>query len=273
LSALAKRPKLIATDLDGTIVLNYGEITPRTKKAFHDANDAGVKIYFATGRPIRWMKEIAAAFPFGGAILGNGAIHYDLHNEKVLDEWLIPIENQIATVQKLRSAIPDVAFAIELKHHFHREKNYNPRWDVGLDQEGVHDIMELMSDPAAKILARCSTQKLTSDEMLAIANKELSELVTVTHSNSLDSLLEISALGVSKGSTLAKLAQRHGFSSEEVVTFGDNPNDFAMLKWAGRSWAMGDGHPDAPKYAKSVTDPHTEDGVARVIEELLELPE
>ena len=218
------------------------------------------------------MKEIAAAFPFGGAILGNGAIHYDLHNEKVLDEWLIPIENQIATVQKLRSAIPDVAFAVELKHHFHREKKYNPRWDVGLDQEGVHDIMELMSDPAAKILARCSTQKLTSDEMLAIANKELSELVTVTHSNSLDSLLEISALGVSKGSTLAKLAQRHGFSSEEVVTFGDNPNDFAMLKWAGRSWAMGDGHPDAPKYAKSVTDPHTEEGVARFIEELLALP-
>jgi len=217
LSALAKRPKLIATDLDGTIVLNYGEITPRTKKAFHDAHDAGIKVYFATGRPARWMKEIAATFPFGGAILGNG--------------------------------------------------------DVGLDQEGVHDITELMSDPAAKLLARCSTQKLTSDEMLAIADRELADLVTVTHSNSLDSLLEINAFGVSKGSTLAKMAERFGINAEQVVTFGDNPNDFAMLEWAGRSWAMGDGHPDAPKYAKSVTDPHTEDGVAKVIEELLELPE
>jgi hydroxymethylpyrimidine pyrophosphatase-like HAD family hydrolase len=57
------------------------------------------------------------------------------------------------------------------------------------------------------------------------------------------------------------------------VTFGDNPNDFSMLKWADRSWAMADGHPDLLKYAKFQTDPHQEDGVAKVIERLLELPE
>ena len=56
------------------------------------------------------------------------------------------------------------------------------------------------------------------------------------------------------------------------VAFGDNPNDFTMLSWAGRSWAMSDGHPDAPKYAKAVSEPHNEDGVAKVIESLLELP-
>ena len=55
-------------------------------------------------------------------------------------------------------------------------------------------------------------------------------------------------------------------------SFGDNPNDFTMLSWAGRSWAMSDGHPDAPKYAKAVAEPHNEDGVAKVIESLLELP-
>jgi hypothetical protein len=56
------------------------------------------------------------------------------------------------------------------------------------------------------------------------------------------------------------------------VTFGDNPNDFSMLSWAGRSWGMADGHPDLLKYAKFQTDAHQEDGVAKVIERLLELP-
>jgi hydroxymethylpyrimidine pyrophosphatase-like HAD family hydrolase len=57
------------------------------------------------------------------------------------------------------------------------------------------------------------------------------------------------------------------------VTFGDNPNDFSMLAWASRSWAMADGHPDLMKYAKFQTDAHQEDGVAKVIEQLLSLPE
>lgn len=273
MSALSKRPKLIATDLDGTIVLNYGEITARTKKAFHDAHDAGINIYYVTGRPARWMKEIAATFPFGRGILGNGALHYDIHKEEVLGEWYMSVEDQIKTVTKLRKAIPTVSFAVERETNFHREKIYVPRWDFGLDNDGVHDIKEVITTPAAKILARCSQQDLTSDEMLEIATKELAGIATVTHSNALDSLLEISALGVSKGETLAKVAASHGFSAEQVVAFGDNPNDFSMLAWAGRSWAMGDGHPEARKYAKSVAAPHTEDGVAQVIEELLELPE
>ena len=85
-------------------------------------------------------------------------------------------------------------------------------------------------------------------------------------------LLEINAVGISKGATLAKIAERHGITAEQTVAFGDNPNDFTMLSWAGRSWAMADGHPDGPKYAKFVADPHQEDGVAKEIEKLLELP-
>jgi hydroxymethylpyrimidine pyrophosphatase-like HAD family hydrolase len=109
--------------------------------------------------------------------------------------------------------------------------------------------------------------------MMEIASKELSGIATVTHSNSTDSLLEISANGVSKGATLAKMASRHGLTADDCVTFGDNPNDFSMLAWASRSWAMADGHPDLMKYAKFQTDAHQEDGVAKVIEQLLSLPE
>jgi hydroxymethylpyrimidine pyrophosphatase-like HAD family hydrolase len=122
------------------------------------------------------------------------------------------------------------------------------------------------------LLARCSQQEFSSDEMLAIAKKELEGLVTVTHSNPADSLLEISAIGVSKGATLSKMAARHGLDADDCVSFGDNPNDFSMLEWCGRSFAMADGHPDGPKYAKGVAGPCEEDGVAIVIEQLLELP-
>ncbi len=272
MSALERRPKLIATDLDGTIVPHYGQISDRTKEAFTNAHNEGIEIFYVTGRPPRWMPEIAEAFPFGHGICGNGAMLYDIHNQKILEEWLMPVTNQIETVNRLRLAIPTISFAVEAHNYFHREKAYVPRWDVGLDNIGVHDITEIMESPALKILARCSDQELTSDEMLEIALKELEGVATVTHSNAHDSLLEINALGISKGATLSKMAERHGITAEESVAFGDNPNDFTMLSWAGRSWAMADGHPDGHKHAKFIADPHQEDGVAKEIEKLLELP-
>jgi Cof subfamily protein (haloacid dehalogenase superfamily) len=266
------RPKLIATDLDGTIVNHDGHISERTVKAFTKARDLGVEVFFVTGRPPRWMPEIREAFGFGSAICGNGAMLYDLMGDTVLEEWLIDLPEQLETVKRLRLAIPEVSFAVESHSYFHREKAYIPRWDVGLDNIGVHAIEEVLKSPALKMLARCSQQNLSSDEMLDIALKELDGLVTVTHSNPHDSLLEISALGVSKGATLARMAERLGITADECVTFGDNPNDFSMLEWAGRSYAMSSGHPDGAKYAKSVAGACEEDGVAIAIEALLDLP-
>jgi Cof subfamily protein (haloacid dehalogenase superfamily) len=266
------RPKLIATDLDGTIVTHDGVISQRTIAAFTRARDLGVEVFFVTGRPPRWMPEIREAFGFGKAICGNGAMLYDLMGDKVLEEWLIGIDEQHETVNRLRKAIPQVSFAVESHNYFHREKAYIPRWDVGLDNIGVNTIEEAIKAPALKMLARCSQQNLSSDEMLEIALIELEGLVTVTHSNPHDSLLEISALGVSKGATLARMAERLGLSAEDCVAFGDNPNDFSMLAWAGRSYAMSSGHPDGAKYAKSIAGPCEEDGVAIAIEALLDLP-
>ena len=268
-----KRPKLIGTDLDGTIVAHYGFISERTKIAFAAANAAGVHIYFVTGRPIRWMKEIAENFNFGLGICGNGAMLYDFKEEKILEEWLFSVEAQLETVKRLRELIPHVTFAVEVDQQFHREKKYVPRWDIGADNVGAEKIEELIKRPALKMLARCAHGEFSSDQMLALASKALVGIATVTHSNSTDSLLEISADGVSKGATLGKMAARHGLTADDCVTFGDNPNDFSMLSWAGRSWAMADGHPDLMKHAKFQTDAHQEDGVAKVIERLLELPE
>ncbi|CAB4679988.1 unannotated protein [freshwater metagenome] len=269
---MSKRPKLIATDLDGTIVRHDGTISQRTVDAFTSAHKLGIEIFFVTGRPPRWMHEIRDTFSFGEAICGNGAMLYNLRESKVTEEWMISSEQQIEVAQIMRKSIPPISFAIESHDYYHREKIYVPRWDVGLDNVGVDRIEDAVRGPAFKMLARCSDGEFTSDQMLEIALRELDGIVTVTHSNARESLLEISALGVSKGATLAKVAARLSIDARDCVSFGDNPNDFSMLSWCGRSYAMADGHPDGVTFATSVAGPHKEDGVAIVIEELLQLP-
>ena len=268
-----KRPKLIATDLDGTIIPFDRPISRRTIEAFTAAHDLGIHIYFVTGRPPRWMVEVKEHFDFGSAICGNGALLYDFRAQTILESWLIEPDALLKGAQLLRQVIPSAAFAVENFDGFHRERTYNPRWDKGQDDRGVSLIEEHLSQPAIKFLVRSQGEEISSDEMLALAEASVGEFLTVTHSNPHESLLEISAHGVSKGSTLAVVAAKLGISSEETVTFGDNPNDLSMLAWSGRSYAMKTGHPSTHAVATGIAPECNDDGVAQVIEELLALPE
>mgnify|MGYP000262054442 FL=1 len=170
------RPKLIATDLDGTIVHHDGTITARTLEAFARARDLGVEIWFITGRPPRWMGEIRDAFGYGNAICCNGAMNYDLLNGTVIEEWAIPDDLLHQSLKKLRLAIPGVSFAVESDNFFKREKSYVAMWDAGIDHEGCNQIEEVLSLPILKLLVRCSGHEYTSDQMLEIAEREIGEV-------------------------------------------------------------------------------------------------
>lgn len=268
-----KRPKLIATDLDGTIVPFDRPISQRTIDAFTTAHNLGIHIYFVTGRPPRWMKEVRETFEFGTGICGNGALLYDFRAETILESWLIESDALVRGAQMLREVIPGATFAVENFDGFHRERSYNPRWDKGQDDQGVSLIEAHLNQPAIKFLVRSKDEVVTADEMLALADATVGEFLTVTHSNPHESLLEISARGVSKGSTLAKVAERLDISADDAVTFGDNPNDLSMLAWSGRSYAMKTGHPATHAIATGIAPECNDDGVAQVIEELLALPE
>ena len=266
------RPKLIATDLDGTICPHAAPISKRTIAALTSAHELGIKIFFVTGRPPRWMSQIKEAFNFGQAICSNGGQLWDLQAEKVLEEWRIAPADLRETITRLRNAIPEIHFAFENHGDFRREKKYQARWDIGVDESGVDDILDYIENGAIKLLARGSDKLFNSDELLAVAQREVGDIVTVTHSNPWESLLEISAHSVSKGDTLATICERLQIDREDVVAFGDNPNDFSMLEFAGRSYIMSDGHPDGIKYATATAPPCDEDGVAQIVEELLKLP-
>ena len=269
---MSKRPKLIATDLDGTIVSHEGVISQRTVDAFTRAKELGIHVFFVTGRPPRWMGEIRDAFGFGAAICCNGAMLYDLLNDVILEEWMISIDDQTEIVQRMRIAMPEISFAVESNDHYQREVGYIPKWDIGLDNVGIERIEDGVRVPALKLLGRCSNLEYTSDEMVDIAQKTIGDLATVTHSAANDSLIEISALNVSKGATLEMMAKRLGLTADDCVSFGDNPNDFSMLQWTSRSYAISDGHPQAPLHAKGIAEPCEQDGVAKIIESLLDLP-
>jgi Cof subfamily protein (haloacid dehalogenase superfamily) len=257
--------RLVATDLDGTIVRPDGTISERTVRALADVEQSGRRLVLVTGRPVRWMGPIVEATGHRGvAICANGAVVYDLHAEK-LREWfpLVP-DLTVEVVARLRAVMPEAGFAVEYLKGFGHDHNYHPRWDVG--DPIVAPIEELIDRPVTKLLVRHDT--MPSDEMLSLARAALTDLAEPTHSSN-DGLLEVCAPGVSKATTLARLAGEWGIASTQVLAFGDMPNDVPMLQWAGWGYAMAGAHPEAVAAAPHVAASVGDDGVAQIIEALL----
>jgi len=258
--------RVVATDLDGTIVRTDGEISSRTRTALGAAEAAGALVVIVTGRPPRWLDGIADATGHHGvAICANGALVYDLHSQHVVEAHPLSVEVARDLVAELRAAIPGLGFAVEtVEKGFAHEPGYRPRWTV--TEAPVADVDALLSGSLVKLLAR--HEDLGSDELLAAATAAVGvEKATLTHS-SRDGLLEISAAGVSKATTLAALCVEHGHGAEHVVAFGDMPNDLPMLAWAGHSVAVANAHPDVLAAVDEVTASNDDDGVALVLERL-----
>ena len=259
--------RLIATDLDGTIVHPDGSVSARTMAAFDRAIAEGVRVVFVTGRPPRWMSGVADVTGHRGvAICANGAFVYDMEFEAVTETFAIPPEAAQDASARLKEVLPHPAFAVESLDGFGHDAAYIPRWDV--DPLAVAPVEKLIDRPLAKLLVR--DESLSGDEMLRRARPVLAGLVEVTHSNVNDCLLEISALGVSKATTLAKLAADWGVAQPDVVAFGDMPNDLEMIQWAGRGYAMANSHPEVLTAADHIAPTIQEDGVAQIIEVLLD---
>jgi Cof subfamily protein (haloacid dehalogenase superfamily) len=269
-------PRLIATDLDGTLLRDDKSVSPRTVAALAAAEAAGLDVFFVTGRPARWMEVVADHLQGHGlAICGNGAAVVDLHEGPGRHRFAKVREvghaNARETVRLLREAAPGTLFAVEQTYAFHQEQAY-PR--IFVEQpDSYGDAEELLAPggvtaslPVLKLLA--FHHDLEPDAFLALARATLGDRVTVTRSSP-SALLEISGPGVSKASTLALCCAERGISPEEVVAFGDMPNDIEMLTWAGRAYAMGNAHPEALRAAGRRTADNNEDGVALVIEEIL----
>ncbi|MGW2030868.1 Cof-type HAD-IIB family hydrolase [Streptomyces argyrophylli] len=274
--AAALPPRLIATDLDGTLLRDDKSVSPRTVAALAAAEEAGIEVFFVTGRPARWMDVVSDhVHGHGLAICGNGAAVVDLHGGPGAHRFVkvreLARDNALSAVRLLREAAPGTVFAVEQTYGFHQEPDY-PKLHLETPDHLLPAEKLLAPDgpeadqPVLKILAYHPS--LDPDAFLTLARLAVGEHANVTRSSP-SALLELSGPGVSKASTLALCCAERGISHEEVVAFGDMPNDVEMLTWAGQSYAMGNAHPDVVAAASGRTVANNDDGVAVVIEHLL----
>lgn len=258
--------RLVATDLDGTIIRSDGTISPHTIATLRRIEAAGVPVVLITGRPPRTMGYVAAAFGYQGvAICSNGALVYDMHTEAVIDEHPIAAPELAEAARRLRAAIPDIGLAVESATGLTADSRYQAgNWDNDVMLKRLPDA-ELFGRPAAKLLGR--HPHLSNDELLALATPAVAGVVTVSHSNG-PRLVEGSAIGVSKAAALAEIARREGIAAADVVAFGDMPNDLTMLAWAGRPYAPANAHPDVLAAVRNVIPSNDDDGVAHTLDRL-----
>jgi Cof subfamily protein (haloacid dehalogenase superfamily) len=262
------RPKLVVSDLDGTLLRSDGTVSERTRQALARVEDAGARLLFATGRPTRWMHDIAEQSGHHGmAICSNGAVVYDLHTEQILEQHPLAPEAGLAVVEAIRAAIPGVSFGVEHGDRFAHEAAYALHFptDDNRADTFVATVERMWDRPAYKLLVRHADYD--PDTLLAKARDVAGELAELTHSSH-SGLLEISARGVSKASTLALFCEEHGIAQEDVVAFGDMPNDLPMLAWAGTAYAMANAHPAVRAAVARTCPSNDEDGVARTLEQL-----
>jgi Cof subfamily protein (haloacid dehalogenase superfamily) len=264
----APLPRLVATDLDGTLLHTDGTVTERSRRALTAVEDLGVTVVFVTGRPIRWMLELEEHVGAHGlAICSNGAVVYDVSARGVRSARPIPVEVGLRVATMLRQAVPGTTFAIERTTGFAKEPDFVERYEVPPDTE-VAPLADLLDDRAVKILAR--HEEHAPEEFWRLVEDAVGDIATTTWS-SLGALVEISAGGVTKATTLALLCEELGIAREQVVAFGDMPNDAAMLAWAGTSYAMANAHPAVLALAEHIAPANEDDGVATVLEELFGL--
>ncbi|MSS44893.1 HAD family phosphatase [Cutibacterium sp. WCA-380-WT-3A] len=263
---------LIATDLDGTLLTPGGTISPRTREAIRAAQKVGVPVVPVTARQIygieKWRDDLGR-----WALCSNGAICWDLPARTVLFRQLMPsaVANEFA--HRLLAAAPGTRF-LTIKDDgftFASQRGYAELTTFAdhsrePSEMPALDLDEVLDGDCLKMVAR--HPNLPIAELIARAESVgMADEVHVTTSGK--SMLEISAKGVTKDSGLSMLCDHLGIEQRDTVAFGDGANDVEMLAWAGDSYAMANAVPLAVAVARHRAPSNAEDGVARVVEELL----
>ncbi|AMB38842.1 hydrolase [Arthrobacter sp. NicSoilE8] len=260
--------RLVASDIDGTILGHDGKISARTIRAFQACRDAGVELVFVTGRPPRWLYPLEEQLGHSGIVIcSNGAVVWDPAAGKPISSTALDITAVFEARRIIKSIRPDALFGAETLHGFHLEPGFIENETSELLGEFTPAPLDrtlTAADAVVKFLA--ITREGTPDEFLAEVGPAVAHLVATTHSAPRTALLEMSVPGINKAVTLAKYAESLGIEAADVVAFGDMPNDIEMLRWAGHGYAMASGHPEAILAAGRQAPRFDDDGVAQILE-------
>jgi HAD superfamily hydrolase (TIGR01484 family) len=271
------RPKLVATDLDGTLLNGAGEITPRTRAALQACWDAGIPVVGVTGRGPRLLDSVRAALDARGiAVLAQGGFVVDLERDEVLRTVGLPRGQAQAVIDRIEGVAGELIVAVEDAAE-QSEVSGPLRVQHGFDwpyPEPAHLLPKHEVLPAGavlKVFLRSST--LGQDELLARAKRVVDPVdAEVTHAGL--GFIEVLPPGITKATGLAIALERYGVGFGDVLVFGDMPNDLPMIhavvEAGGRAVAVANAHPAVRAATMALTGGHDADGVARYLEALLD---
>ncbi|MEU8655544.1 Cof-type HAD-IIB family hydrolase [Actinoplanes philippinensis] len=260
--------RLVASDIDGTLITSERVLSPRTLDVL---SRVPVPVVVVTGRPLRWLDQLYDQLPAPlPAVCANGAVIYDPHTDSVVRASPLPVDLLLEVTKTLRDTVPDISLAVEVEdgRAFLHEDTWTIRWEHDHRVRVIAAPEELTSVPAVKLLARSSTAD--PDDFLELVSRALGDRAEATRSSS-SALVEISAAGVTKAAGLAWYCEQEGITADQVVAFGDMPNDIPLLSWAGRGVAVGNAHPALRAVADDVTGTNDADGVAAYLSSLFDL--
>jgi len=267
----AWRPKLIATDLDGTLVRGDETVSEYAISVLGKLRREGMIVVAITGRGPRLVELCRRdvpetdffVFAQGGYVLDQR----DLSAPRVLHRRRMPGADLAEALRLIEAAVGRVTVLVEAL-----EEPRQPLWG---DADAVwpypewvpYDRVEALRGPVYKGFAHAD--HLTADELLAITREVVpASLATATQAGL--GYVEITAPGVDKGSGLALVAAELGIGPQDVVVFGDMPNDVPMFEWVtGRRVAVANAHPEVLRRADEVTASNDDDGVAKWLEAAL----
>lgn len=262
--------KLIAIDMDGTLLTPQHEVSPRVRQAIAAARDKGVAIVLATGRPFvgvqQYLQMLDLQHEGQFCITNNGALVQQAEDGECVAEVALTFSDFLFFEKMAR----------ELGVHFQaltKTLLFTPNKDIS--QYTVHEssvtgiplryraVDEMDANSTfPKVMMIDDPDKL--DEAISRIPQEARDRYTIMKSSAY--YLEILDKRVNKGAGVKALADRLGLSAEQVMAIGDQENDIAMLEFAGTGVAMGNAIESVKKVAQFVTKTNIEDGVAHAIE-------
>ena len=271
--------RLIAFDLDGTLLRSDKSISPRTMHALHAAQERGVLLVPATGRLYRSLPEALLDEQLSRYfILVNGAQVYDAQEDKTLLTEELPPKLALPMLQFLKTRNVVRGVYIDGLGHMSRE-----------DYAAIHNVARTFATETLLRRSYCPTDDL---EQFTASAHSVQKIIAFFHdpsekqpvlreiaanfpgyavSSSLGNNIEINAKYATKGNALRFLCRRLGIYPAQCMAFGDGTNDYSMLRAAGLGVAMGNASEEVQSCADEVTQTNDEDGVAQMIERALGL--
>lgn len=268
------RFRLLALDLDGTLLDPASSLRPATHQAVREATEAGVEVVLASGRSPRHMRAIHDDLGLHSPVVAqNGAVVVDLASGAVLHHEPISLEIARHVLEIIQRYHPEVNLHVETHHGpsdaWHvdqldeRVRLFVERYRV-LPPDSVGAVQQLLRDEA--VLVSKLWFSAPAETMVRIKEQFMQELAAQIDTLAFDNVsLTVLSTGVSKASAIAWLADRHALGREQVMAIGDEVNDIPLLGWVGLGVAMGNAIPAVKSMAAFVTGSNAEDGAAAAI--------